>query len=162
MLSVTDLQQQKALEWIVTLLQDQDIPFVVCGGLAAIGYGASRPLNDIDLFVPDNHFSTIVEWGKDHITKPAQRYYESTEGWDVEYVQFVYDGIKIEVGNTKDVSIYDQVNRQWVALNIDFTRTRTVSVMGIPVPLMNRDQLIAYKTLLARPVDMADIQAMQQ
>jgi hypothetical protein len=38
-----------AAQWIVRLLRDRDIPFLICGGLAAKGYGSERDLNDIDL-----------------------------------------------------------------------------------------------------------------
>lgn len=40
-----------AAQWIVGLLRDRSIPFLICGGLAAKGYGSERELNDIDLFV---------------------------------------------------------------------------------------------------------------
>lgn len=39
-------------QWIVGLLRDKEIPFQICGGLAAKGYGAERELYDINLFVP--------------------------------------------------------------------------------------------------------------
>ena len=52
---------QLAAQWIVELLGDRNIPFLICGGLAAKGYGFERDLNDIDLFVPGEHFSSVVQ-----------------------------------------------------------------------------------------------------
>lgn len=54
---------QLAAQWIVALLRERNIPFVICGGLAAQGYGAKLELNDIDLFVPGEHFSSVVQAG---------------------------------------------------------------------------------------------------
>lgn len=57
-----------ALKWISSLLIEKDIPFAVCGGLAAIGYGSTRPLNDIDIFVPGKYFQMVVSAGSEHIS----------------------------------------------------------------------------------------------
>ncbi|MFC6672306.1 nucleotidyltransferase [Marinobacterium aestuariivivens] len=145
----------EALRWIHELLNEREIPFVVCGGLAAIGYGSTRPLNDIDLFVPGRHFQSVVSAAADCISKPARRYRE--EGWDLEYVQFIYEGTKVEVGNAEDAMIFDAGSGQWVALAIDFSRACDVEVLGITVPAMRIEDLISYKRILDRPVDREDI-----
>jgi len=83
----------------VGLLRVRQIPFQICGGLAAQGYGAERELNDIDLFVHGEHFATVVQAGQAFISKPAGHFCE--EGWDLTYVQFKQAGIKVEVGNAE-------------------------------------------------------------
>ncbi len=149
----------EALHWISDLLNEREIPFVVCGGLAAIGYGSTRPLNDIDLFVSEQHFQSVVSAAQDYISKPAKRYRE--EGWDLEYVQFIYEGTKVEVGNAEDAMIFDSAASQWVALAIDFSKSCDVEVFEIKVPAMRIEDLIAYKKILDRPVDRADIAAIE-
>lgn len=148
------------LRWIVELLNQRRIPCAFCGGLAAAGYGSKRPLNDIDLFVPNNRFVEVVELGNQYISKAAQRYCESSEGWDVEYVQFKHCDVKVEVANDRDAFIYDMAEKSWVRLNIDYSNCQYQSVLGIYIPLMHRDELIAYKNKLARPVDCQDVEAM--
>ena len=44
-----------ALIWITNILKKHQIPFQISGGLAAIAYGASRSLADIDIDIPDNN-----------------------------------------------------------------------------------------------------------
>lgn len=150
----------EALEWIVSLLTKQETPFVVCGGLAAIGYGSNRPLNDIDLFVPNEHFEAVVAAVSEYISKPAQRYVG--EGWDLEYVQFMYKGTKVEVGNAEDARIFSAATERWVPLLVNFYHTRNVAVLGVEVPLMSAEDLIGYKKILDRAVDREDIEAIEK
>ena len=147
----------EALQWIRDVLTERNIPFSVCGGLAAIGYGSERALHDIDLFVPGKHFQEVVAAGKEYVSKPA-RHYEG-EGWSLEYIQFLYAGTKIEVGNAQGAKIWDVSKRKWVDLPVDFNRTSIVEVLGVPVPLMDAESLVAYKEILGREVDHADVTA---
>ncbi len=149
-----------AARWIVGLLEERNIPYLVCGGLAARGYGSGRELNDIDLFVPGEHFSSVVEAAREYISKPPNHYQE--EGWDLTYVQFSYGGVKIEVGNADGPKIYDVWRKAWVPLDVDFSRCMRVKLLGLELPLMLEEDLIQYKSVLSRPVDVADIRAMRE
>lgn len=148
---------QLAAQWIVGLLRDRHIPFQICGGLAAKGYGAERELNDIDLFVPGVHFAAVVQAGKAYISKPAAHYCE--EGWDLTYVQFKYEGIKVEVGNADGAQIFDAASQVWIPLTIEFDRYETANLLGLTLPLMLKQDLVRYKTVLSRPVDIDDVRA---
>lgn len=155
-----DSPHKAAAEWIKGLLEDRNFPYLICGGLAAKGYGSERELNDIDLFVPGEHFSSVVEAAREYISKPAKHHQE--EGWDLTYVQFKYEGVKVEVGNADGPKIYDVSRRIWTPLNVDFSRYKTVKVLGLELPLMLEEDLIRYKSALSRPVDIADICAMRK
>ena len=148
-----------AAQWIVGVLRERRIPFQICGGRAAQGYGAERELKDIDLFVPGEHFADVVQAGQAFISKPAGRYCE--EGWDLTYVQFKQAGIKVEVGSAEGVRLFDAASGTWVSLPIDFTRYHTASLLGQTLPLMLKDDLIHYKSVLSRPVDIEDIRAIR-
>lgn len=151
--------KESALAWIVGILNKNKIPFSVCGGLAANFYGSERPLNDIDLFVPGQCFDQVVKAGTNHISKPAQHYCEEAEGWDLEYVQFIYDGIKIEVGSAHKTKIFDAEHHCWQDLPIDFENTVKSTIFGSPVSVMPVADLIRYKTQLGREVDKLDVAA---
>ncbi|WP_089658106.1 nucleotidyltransferase [Franzmannia pantelleriensis] len=151
---------QAAVQWIVALLRDRNIPFLICGGLAAKGYGSERVLNDIDLFVPGEYFSSVVLAGQEYVSKAARHYRE--EGWDLTYVQFMYGGIKVEVGNADGPRIFDIYSQIWVPLDIDFSRHKIVQLLGVDLPLMLKEDLVRYKLALSRPVDIEDIHAIRQ
>ena len=149
--------QSKALQWIVSLLESRQIPFQVCGGLAAIGYGSKRDLNDIDLFVPGERFQEVATAVKEQISKPAGHYCE--EGWDLEYLQCKYEGCKVEIGNADNTKILNSTNGRWEKLEIDFSDTQHKTIFGQKIPLMGEANLIRYKSALGRPVDLQDINA---
>lgn len=44
---------KEALAWITNILKKYSIPFQITGGLAAILYGSKRPLEDIDIDIPE-------------------------------------------------------------------------------------------------------------
>lgn len=150
---------QSAAKWIVSLLSERNIPFLICGGLAARGYGSQRDLHDIDLFVPGEHFLSVVQAGQPFVSKAAAHRQE--EGWDLTYVQFKFEGVKVEVGNADGTQIFDAQNRAWVALNIDFSRYETMQLLGFELPLMLKKDLIWYKSVLSRPVDIEDVLAIR-
>ncbi|CAH1045026.1 hypothetical protein [Halomonas sp. TD01] len=149
-----------AAQWIVGLLRERSIPFLICGGLAAKGYGSERDLNDIDLFVPGEHFASVVQAGQELVSKTAAHRQE--EGWDLTYVQFKYEGVKVEVGSADGPQIFDASNETWVPLNIDFSRYVIVHLLGLELPFMLKDDLVRYKSALARPVDIEDICAIRK
>lgn len=149
-----------AAQWIAGLLRDRSIPFLICGGLAAKGYGSERDLNDIDLFVSGEHFSSVVQAGQEFVSKAAAHRQE--EGWNLTYVQFKYEDIKVEVGNADGPRIFDAGNKAWVRLNIDFSRYATAHLLGLELPLMLKEDLIRYKSALSRPVDIEDFRAIRE
>src|SRR5438128_1635451 len=96
---------ERALRWISEILQTHDIPYQVCGGLAARVYGSTRALNDIDLYMPIVRFEEIrtdvemaITWGPAH---------EASTHWDLTYVKMRYAEQKIEIGDSEATSIFD-------------------------------------------------------
>ncbi|MDI5920106.1 hypothetical protein QLQ86_04805 [Halomonas sp. LR5S13] len=94
-----------AVRWMVGLPEDRNIPFLICGGLAARGYGPERALNDIDPFVPGEHFSSVGQAGQAFASKAAAHRRE--EGWSLTYVQFSYQGVKVEMGSADGPRVLD-------------------------------------------------------
>ncbi|ASP38487.1 hypothetical protein CHH28_07285 [Bacterioplanes sanyensis] len=147
-----------ALGWLLTQLDT--VPYSVCGGLAAMAYGSQRALNDIDLFVPEIEFHAMAAKCQPYISRPAARY--QGEGWDLEYLQLIVDGIKIEIGNPKDTYIFNVQLNEWQPLLIDFDAVDTHRLFGHNLSVMRQADLVAYKSVLQRDVDVQDIKQMKQ
>lgn len=60
MVSDKEVKLEHALRWIVDVLRKHDIPFQITGGFAAHIYGATRPIADIDLDIPEGALEKIL------------------------------------------------------------------------------------------------------
>ena len=90
---------ENALRWIVLLLQKDRVPFQIAGGLAAHLYGAKRPVNDIDIDVPDSAFDQLLPEVREYIVFGPDRYKDST--WDVHLMTLDYHGREIDLTGIK-------------------------------------------------------------
>ena len=79
------------------------------------------------------------------------------------YFQCQFAETKVEVGNADGVRVQGSSHSEWHTLVIDFSESVLVDVLGVLVPLMPLplDQLIVYKSVLGRVVDLQDIHNIQ-
>ena len=149
--------QQSALKWIIQAVNKHNLPYQIVGGLAALAHGGSRPLHDIDLYIPfsDSHWPNLLREIEAYVTwGPASVVVGS---WDLTYVKINYNGQKIEIGDCENVKIRDCKTGIWVNQNIDFASSVSRTILGCQIHVMPVCQLIAYKRLLGREVDEQDI-----
>jgi hypothetical protein len=152
-------QQAAALRWIVELLEARQIPFQVVGGLAAHAYGATRPLVDLDLYVPSARLPEIAAVAA---SEPAARLLRAPErysdaAWDLTFLAFEYAGQRVELGGADEASYFDRRAGRWRDAAIDFSGAVPRAVLGRVVPVMPRAELVAYKRALDREVDRLDL-----
>lgn len=149
----------KALHWITDVLDQHSIPYQITGGLAAIAHGATRPLVDIDINMPIKEYgkiqSIIGPFSDDGIEDINH------EVWQLKLVCLRYDGQVIELCDSDNMR-YCGTDGNWRNLETDFSKSVMRKVYGVIVPVMPRDQLIAYKTQLDRDVDRIDIYQMMK
>lgn len=147
-----------ALRWCVDLFDRCGAEFQVVGGLAARAYGASRPLVDLDFYVSSARYTDVIRaagarciWGP-----RAHR----GEHWDLTFAKLRHKGVPIELGDPADARYFDRVRDEWVEQAVDFARSEIRELLGIPVSVMPREQLIEYKRGLDRDVDRLDLEQM--
>jgi len=148
-------QVKCALSWIKGLLERQSIEYQVVGGLAAFIHGGTRDVADIDLYIPKEKVNRILPLVSTFISKPLTHYVE--HGWDLEYFQLIYRGQKIEIGLSPGTKIFQPSSNSWQELAICYERSVAGDYYGINVPTMPVAELVSYKHMLAREVDLIDI-----
>ena len=146
-----------ALRWIVSILDRNRVSYQVVGGLAAMAHGGTRPLNDIDLYAPLSGQSRLLADVRECTVWGPERYRDDV--WDLVFMKIDFDGVRIEIGDTTSGPRYfDARHRCWTAQRVDFRRSRTMEVLGVPVNVMPLGDLLDYKRALSRPVDRQDIE----
>jgi hypothetical protein len=146
---------EKAFLWITHLLEIHGVPFQITGGLAARIHGASRPLADIDIDMDysaaETFFADVDQWivsGPDHV---------EGENWNILYCTLIYKGQSIDLCDTERAFIRGGPEESWRAYIVNLDQPEWREVYGKKTPIMPKDKLIAYKKILNRDVDRADI-----
>lgn len=150
----------RALKWISSVLERNEIPHQFVGGLAARAYGSRRDLADIDIYVPGSRFKDILpEVGIFVVSGPSR---VRSEHWDLDVLVLEFAGVKIELGDSEDARYFDALASRWVPAEIDYSASVKKTVYGTPIPLISLPGLVEYKSRLLRPVDRQDLAALER
>lgn len=144
-----------ALIWITDILKKHQIPFQISGGLAAIAYGANRALADIYIDIPDNKFDLIKDDVKPYIIYGSARF--KSDKWDLILMTLNYQGQEIDLSGADSTYIFNEQTDEWVKLNEDLRVAPIKKVFDLDLPVIPLKSLIYYKKILAREVDLIDI-----
>ncbi len=148
----------KALSMLSKTLAGHHIPYVVIGGLAAIEWGARRPLEDIDIQVGKASIQQVRDVFADHITADLRHY--KNEHWDIEQqIVISLGGVSIDICQAERFYVVSKGQKHLVKNTIPLAVTEHFG--GVAVPVMPEPELIRYKRLLARPVDLMDVAALE-
>ena len=149
----------EALRWLVSILNKHDVPYQVVGGLAAQASGATRPLVDIDLYIPLDRAQAVLEEMQPYIVRAPLPH--RSDSWDLVYLALDYHGVYIEIGDSvTNPRFYNRIDHRWEQQMIDYSASVITKLYGVDVAVMPKQVLIRYKTMLDRDVDHLDIQQM--
>lgn len=143
-----------AFNWIVDILERYGITYKISGGFAARVYGVNRELADIDIDVADSDILKIAEGARSHIVFGPARYKD--DNWDIELMTLKYEGQEIDIAGIAS-KFFNHETKQWESSLDNLQSIEMKEVFGRKVPIESRDSLIAYKTKLAREVDLEDV-----
>ena len=117
---------------------------------------ASKDLYEtLILIFPRTDFRKLANLVKDYIIFGPARYKD--ENWDLFLLTISYEGQDMDFGGL-ETRIFDRIKKKWITLKADLTTANVMDVYGIKVPVVNREELIAYRGALARDVDLFDIE----
>ncbi|MEK7095317.1 MAG: hypothetical protein AAB917_01525 [Patescibacteria group bacterium] len=151
---------EKTFKWIINILNKHNIPFVISGGLAGKSYGSPRPLNDIDIDIHDQDFVHILDDIRPYIIFGPAHYQD--ERWDLLLATLNYEGQEIDISGGDTLKICDVRTGEWKFNPTNFFNVEQREIFGIAVPVIAREDLITYKSMLQGEHQQVDIQAAQK
>ena len=152
-------KQKEVLRKIVGILRENNILFQVNGGLAAIAYGANRPLYDIDLDVRQADIKKVELLFKGHIKKSL--HHVTNSHFDVWLLVLSVDGVEVDISQIEESYIINSSSKK-VKMNIDLANVTHISINGIDLPIEPKDELIMYKKIIGRDTDLKDIELIER
>lgn len=147
-------KQRQVLKFVVGILQANQIPFQITGGLAAIAYGSRRPLDDIDLDVYQKDIPKVKELFKDWLVEDFHHLQDYN--LDLWLMTLSINGVGVDICQAEH-SYYVGKDGRKIRLDADLSRVKTVKIDGIEFPVEDKQELIAYKKILATRTDLEDI-----
>jgi len=144
----------EALGRVLALLDREGVPVVAVGGLAAQAHGARRRLVDLDFCVPDAALSAIA--GRLEGLEQAPTWVES-EHWELHGLAATVAGCRVEIAGAESARYRAGAAQPWRPFPADPARAVSVPVLGTETPVMPLRDLIKYKAVLRREVDLVDL-----
>jgi len=137
---------ENGLKWITGILEELKIPYQISGGLAAHIYGATRPVNDIDIDVPERRMEELVFRVKKYIIQDLGHFQDKK--WDAKLMVLDYHGQIIDLDGAENMKIYDEVNKVWVPCPANLNSSRILKFFDLEIPVVDPRDLAIYKKLL--------------
>lgn len=135
----------KALLWIVKILNNNNIPYRLGGGMAMSLYGSKRPVNDIDISVSGKYFSTIIPLVRSYI-KDGPKHYKN-EKWDCDTLTLEYNKQEIDLTDIDTLLMSNKNKTRWIRNKERYIKHPDIkiSIDGIEINIMSPKALIEYK-----------------
>ncbi|MDE2030929.1 MAG: hypothetical protein KGI58_01570 [Patescibacteria group bacterium] len=149
-----------AFRWIVNIIKKHNIPFQIKGGFASRLYGVKRELADIDISIPENRFDELIPEIKEFIVYGPEQYLD--DEWDIKLITLTYKNQDIDIAGAYKKKNFDKMNQKWVNIPTNFDTSVYMDVYGLNVPVISKTDLINYKKLIQRDVDIFDINALSK
>ena len=152
---------KKALQWIVEILNKHQVPYRIGGGFAAHVYGATRPVNDIDITFSGKYFPIIIPEISQYITYTFG--HSRDEKWDCDGLTLEYEDQEIDMTDIDTLKMSNKEKTEWLQTKDNFRTYPNVvmDVDGIQVSLIDPRDLAAYKKHLDGEHQQVDIQAIE-
>lgn len=147
--------QKKVLKYIVETLKGNEVSFQVSGGLAAIVYGSNRPLNDIDIDVSRKDIKKVENLFKRYLIEPF--FHLQNENFDIWIMTFEINGVRVDVTQAEE-SYFINKKGQKIRMDAHPKNAKIIYIKGIEIPVEDKKDLIAYKKVIGREVDLIDIE----
>jgi hypothetical protein len=149
--------QQRALRRLVGMLEEVGACYQFTGGFAGNLHGSHWPLHDFDLDVAQTDLPRLANLLAPYTTRPLGLYVD--DEFELQLLRADMDGVPIDVSQAEEA--YALVGGRRVPLGTHLELRQRIGVLDFDVWVQPVEELIAYKQLLGRSADVADLRAIQ-
>lgn len=108
------------LGWIVSIIEDLNIPYQISGGVAAKFYGSPRPVNDIDIDIPKKSFEILYQTVRQFVV--TQPNLCQDEEWKVFMMTLEYKSQQIDICSADEQAIFNFRINEWIYYTYDLAK----------------------------------------
>jgi catechol 2,3-dioxygenase-like lactoylglutathione lyase family enzyme len=149
--------QERALCVLVGMLDSAGVCYQFTGGFAGNLHGSRWPLHDLDVDVTREGLPRLSEVLRPYTTQPLGLYVDHE--FELQLLRAELEGVVIDVSQAEEA--YARVGGRRVPLNTSLAHRRRVRVLDLEAWVQPLEELIAYKQLLGRQADLADLRTLQ-
>lgn len=149
-----------ALAWLCDLLRERGVRFAAVGGLAARAWGASRPLVDLDFLVAGEDLDRVEPDLAPFVVRPLSPHRDDRREFSC--LRLEYGGVPIELAIAEGARYREASTGEWHLEEIALARCPRRQVLGMPLPVLAREDLLRLKRRLDRAIDRADVAALER
>ena len=150
--------QVRAIRRLIHVLDEAAVCYQFSGGFAGNLHGSRWPLHDLDVDVARQDLPRLAECLHSYISRPLGLYED--EEFRLYLLRATFEGLDIDVNQAEDA--YGRCGGQWVPLGTNLTHRQRVPWLDRHVWVQPLEALIAYKALIERSADVADLRALQR
>ena len=149
--------QERAVRWLIRCLDAAAACYQFSGGFAGNLHGSRWPLHDLDVDVAKQDLPRLAALLQPYVYHPFGLSEDAEFRLDLLRAKF--EGVGIDVNQAEDA--YGRSAEQWVPLGTDLARRQRVPLLDLHVWVQPLEALIAYKELIGRSADVAELRALQ-
>jgi GNAT superfamily N-acetyltransferase len=149
--------QESALRRLVGILERSGACYQFTGGFAGNLHGSHWPLHDLDLDVAQADLPKIADLLQPHTTQPLGLYVD--DEFELQLMRGEIEGVPFDVSQAEDA--FARVGGKRVSLGTNLERRQRTVVLGMETWVQPLSDLIAYKQLLGRHADLAELRELQ-
>lgn len=155
-ITLTD-SQERAVRRLISFLDEAAACYQFSGGFAGNLHGSRWPLHDLDVDVAQKDLPRLAELLQPYIYHPLGLYED--EEFRLHLLCAKCEGVDSDVSQAEDA--YGRCRGQWVPLETNLACRQRVPLLDMHVWVQPLDTLIAYKELIGRSADVAELRALQ-
>ncbi len=151
--SLISEKQKAAIKYLINLFNKNNISYQVTGGLAAICYGAKRPLYDIDIDVNSKSIPLLQKLLKRYIIGDYHHYQD--DFFDMYLMKLNINGVSIDISQIENA--YSLKNGKKLKINSSLSNSHVVNMLNMNIKVQDVNELIEYKLMVGRDTDLLDV-----